>query len=80
MELALKMSELDVLVEELTGLEDLSEEEKANENEGKKKKQPKNRKTEQNGVKALDMRKKAMDSKTFGNNKQKAPARKSAKE
>ena len=79
MELALKMSELDVLVEQLTGLEDLSEEEKANENEGKKTK-TKNRKTEQNGVKALDMRKKAMDSKTFGNNKQKAPGRKSAKE
>ena len=35
MELALKMSELDVLVEQLTGLEDLSEEEKANESEGK---------------------------------------------
>ena len=80
MELALKMSELDVLVEQLTGLEDLSEEEKANESEGKTKQKQKNRKTEQNGVKALDMRKKAMDSKTFGNHKQKAPGRKSAKE
>ena len=79
MELALKMSELDVRVEELNGLEDLSEEEKANENEGKKTK-TKNRKTEQNGDKAQDMRKKAMDSKTIGNNKQKAPGRKSAKE
>ena len=32
-----EMSELDVLVEELTGLEDLSGEEKVNESEGKKK-------------------------------------------
>ena len=31
-----EMSELDVLIEELTGLEDLSEEEKANESEEKK--------------------------------------------
>ena len=48
-------SELDVLMEELTGLKDLSEEEKANESEEK------NRKTEQDRVKALDMRKKAME-------------------
>ena len=41
MELALKMSELDVLVEQLTGLEDLSEEEKANESEGKTKQKQK---------------------------------------
>ena len=44
-----EMSELDVLMEELTGLEDLSEEEKANESE------------EQARVKALDMRKKAIE-------------------
>ncbi|XP_015777300.1 PREDICTED: uncharacterized protein LOC107355275 [Acropora digitifera] len=50
-----EMSELDVLMEELTGLEDMSEEEKANESEEK------NRKTEQDRVKALDMRKKAME-------------------
>ena len=50
-----EMSELDVLMEELTGLEDLSDEEKANESEEK------NRKTEQDRVKALDMRKKAME-------------------
>ena len=31
-----EMSELDVLMEELTGLEDMSEEEKANESEEKK--------------------------------------------
>ena len=48
-----EMSELDVLMEELTGLEDLSEEEKVNEN-GEK-----NRKAEQDRAKALDMRKKA---------------------
>lgn len=50
-----EMSELDVLPEELTGLEDLCEEEKANESEEK------NRKTEQDRAKALDMRKKAME-------------------
>jgi len=50
-----EMSELDVLMEELTGLEDLSEEEKVNEN-GEK-----NRKAEQDRAKALDMRKKAME-------------------
>ena len=50
-----EMSELDVLMEELTGLEDMSQEEKANESEEK------NRKTEQDRVKALDMRKKAME-------------------
>ena len=49
-----EMSELDVLMEDLTGLEDIPEEEKANESEKK-------RKTEQDRVKALDMRKKAME-------------------
>jgi len=39
--ISLEMSKLDVLVEELTGLEDLCEEEKANESDEK------NRKTEQ---------------------------------
>lgn len=51
-----EMSELDVLMEELTGLEDMSEEEKV-QNESEEK----NRKTEQDRVKALDMRKKAME-------------------
>ena len=53
--MTLKISELDVLMEELTGLEVLSEEEKANESKGKKQQQQ-NRKTEQDGVKALDMK------------------------
>ena len=42
-------------MEKLTGLEDLSEEEKVNESEEK------NRKNEQERVKALDMRNKAME-------------------
>ena len=54
-EISPEMSEQDALMEELTGLGDLSEEEKANESEEK------HRKTEQDRVKALDMRKKAME-------------------
>ena len=50
-----ELSELDVLLEELIGLEDLSEEEKQNESEEK------NKKDDQDRVKALDMRKKAME-------------------
>ena len=57
-EISPEMSELDVLME-LTGLEDLSEEEKANESEEK------NRKNEQDRVKALDMRKNAMETLSF---------------
>ena len=47
-----EMSELDVLAGELTGLEDLSEEEKVNESEKRK-----NWETEQDRIKAQDMRK-----------------------
>ena len=49
------MTELDALMKELTGLEDLSEEEKLNESEGKK-----NKKSEQYRAKALDMRNKVI--------------------
>ena len=50
-----ELSELDVLLEELIGLEDLSEEEKQNESEEKIKKD------DQDRAKALDVRKKAME-------------------
>jgi len=49
------MSELGVLMEELTELEDPFEEDKVNEDEAK------NRKTEQDRAKALDVGKKAME-------------------
>ena len=50
------MTELGVLMKELTGLEDLSEEEKLNESEEKKKR----KKSEQYRAKALDMRNKVI--------------------
>ena len=49
------VSELDVLLEELTALEDLSEGDRENENEEK------NKKAEQDRAKAVDIRKKAME-------------------
>jgi len=49
------MTELDILLEELTGVEDQSEEERLSESEEK------NQKTEQDRAKAVDMRKKAME-------------------
>ena len=49
------MSELDILLEELTGVEDQSEEERLSESEEK------NQKTEQDRATAVDMRKKAME-------------------
>lgn len=50
-----ELSELDKLLEELIELEDLSEEERQNENEDK------NKKIEQDQAKAIDVRKKAME-------------------
>ena len=50
-----EISELDVLLEELIALEDLSEGEKENENEEK------NKKADQDRAKAVDIRKKAME-------------------
>ena len=50
-----EISELDVLLEELIALEDLSACEKENENEEK------NKKAEQDRAKAVDIRKKAME-------------------
>ena len=49
------MSELDILLEELTGVEDQSEEDRLSESEEK------NQTTEQDRAKAVDMRKKAME-------------------
>ena len=68
-----EMCELDVLMEEFTRIEDLSEEVKANKSEEK------SRKTEQDRVKAIDMRKKGKEKLSL-NNKQKAPGRKLARE
>ena len=50
-----EMSELDILLEEVTGVEDQSEEERLSESEEK------NQKTEQDRAKTVDMRKKAME-------------------
>ena len=50
-----EMSELDILLEEHPGVEDQSEEKRLSESEGK------NKKTEQDRAKAVDMRKKAME-------------------
>ena len=50
-----EMSELDILFEELPGVEDQSEEKRLSESEEK------NKKTEQDRAKAVDMRKKAME-------------------